>query len=584
MMKKSIVFLLVLTMVLSTFLVGCAPKDEDVATPDPEPNTEAPADDTEEPAEEPSGTLVVGITEASGNFNPAYYSSAYDGHVVDMVFEGLITRDFDGEFQEGLAVAESWEYSNDDKTITFKMKEDRIFSDGTPLTAHDVVFTYKVLADPSYTGRYGQYVKDLKGFDEYYAGETEEFEGVVALDDYTVEFNFKEALRTNFANCGFAILPEHYYGADYSYGNTESVANITGEALGSGPYKIVDFKEKELIYLTRNELWVGEGYLIEDIILKFVDDTTDITELTSGGVDLLNGVVAPKKIAEAKNSGMEFNRYPRSGYGYVKLNCEWGPTADPKVRQALYYSFNIKEFVESYYEDVETGEMLANTQSHPFSQVSWAIDDALLEELNDYDFDLEKAKEILEEAGWTLNAQGFREKDGEVLELNIAAMPDHDILATLIPMWERDWGQGLGVKLNVAYLEFNTVLDYVIYDSDSNVDKWSLFFLASSISSPDPHVQYTSFHSDYIGSGMDNTSRYSNPKVDELFDKGKTIIDEEEARPIYREIVKILNEEAVMMPVYANIYHDLYNPKLTNFKTSSLYDWVKALKDARVEE
>jgi len=168
------------------------------------------------------------------------------------------------------------------------------------------------------------------------------------------------------------------------------------------------------------------------------------------------------------------------------------------------------------------------------------------------------------------------------MELNIAAMPDHDILATLIPMWERDWGQGLGVKLNVAYLEFNTMLDYVIYNSDANVDKWSLFFLATSITTPDPHTLYTLFHSDYIGSGNDNTSRYSNPRIDELLDQGKVIMDVEEAKPIYKEVVKILNEEAVMMPVYANTYFDLYDPKLTDFKTSSLYNWVYALKGAKV--
>jgi peptide/nickel transport system substrate-binding protein len=202
----------------------------------------------------------------------------------------------------------------------------------------------------------------------------------------------------------------------------------------------------------------------------------------------------------------------------------------------------------------------------------------------EYDFDLEKAKALLDEAGWLVGADGLRYKDGKVFELKIAAMPDHDILATLIPMWERDWAQGLGIQLTVAYLEFNTILDYVIYNSDANVENWSLFFLATSITTPDPHTLYTSFHSDYIGSGMDNTSRYSNPEVDALLDQGKAIMDIEEAKPIYAQVAKILNEEAVMMPVYANTYFDLYAPKLVDFKTSSLYNWVYALKDAKIVE
>jgi len=577
-MKKSLVLLLCLVMIASAFMVGCSPK-EDKGT---ETTTAAAGEETTEAKAEPSGTLIVGITEASGNFNPHYYSSAYDGYVVSMVFDSLVVRNFDGEYEP--SVADSWEYSEDGKSITFKLKQDRVFSDGTPLTAQDVVFTYQVLADPSYTGRYGSTVKDMLGYDEYYAGTTTDFQGVVAIDDYTVQFNFKEALRVNFANCTSAILPKHYYGKDFKVGDTSAIEAITTEAMGSGPYVVTQFKEKELVYLERNPLYTGEGYMIKEVILKFVDQTTEIVELTSGGVDLLAGQIEPEKIAEARNNGFSINQYNRSGYGYVKLNCQSGPTADKKVRQALYYSFNVKEFVNSYYYDKETDQVLAVVQYHPFSQISWAIDDALLDSMIEYDFDLEKAKALLDEAGWKVGPSGFREKDGQVFELKIAAMPDHDILATLIPMWERDWGQGLNVKLTVAYLEFNTILDYVIYNSDANVDQWSLFFLATTISTPDPHSLYSEFHSDYIGSGLDNTSRYSNPEVDKLLDEAKAIMEIEDAKPIYQQVAKILNEDAVMIPVYANTYFDLYAPKLVDFKTSSLYDWVAALRDAKIVE
>ncbi|MDF2839690.1 MAG: peptide transporter [Clostridia bacterium] len=572
-MKKYLSLLLCVFMLSAALLSGCS----NTTPPPVAEQPEAPA-----PVEEPTGTLITGITEASGNFNPLYYSSAYDGHVVDLVFETLIDRNYEGEF-EGI-VAESWEFSEDGKSITFKMKKDRVFSDGTPLTAKDIVFTYQVLADPSYTGRYGSAVKDMLGYEDYFGQKTQEFKGVEALDDYTVKFNFAEALRVNLANCTYEILPKHYYGKDFAYNNTASVEAITSQAVGSGPYIMKEFKEKELILLERNDKYAGEGYMIKNVIMKFVDMTTDIVELTSGNVDLLPGVIEPEKIAEARDNGFTLNTYQRSGYGYVKLNCESGATADPTVRQALYHSFNIKEFVNSYYKDEATGEILASTQYHPFSQISWAIDDKLLGEMNDYAFDLDKANKLLDDAGWVKNAKGIRVKDGKELELKIAAMPDHDILATLIPMWERDWGQGLGVKLNVAYLEFNTILDYVIYNSDANVKEWSLFFLATSITTPDPHTLYSSFHSDYIGSGMDNTSRYSNPKVDELLDKAKAIMNEDEAKPMYQEIAKILNEEAVMMPVYANTYFDIYAPKLTNLKTSSLYNWTKGLKDAKIAE
>ncbi|NLW52262.1 MAG: ABC transporter substrate-binding protein [Tissierellia bacterium] len=579
MTKKRISLLLALTLAMSVVFTACAPTEDPAETPAETPGQEQ----GEEPSEEPTGTLKVGITEASGNFNPLYYSSAYDGYVVDLIFQSLATLNYEGT-EYIPSVAKDWDISEDGKTITFNLREDIVFSDGTPLTANDVVFTYKVLADPSYDGRYGTLVQDLEGYEEYFNKETEEFKGVVADGDYKVTFNFAVGYRTNFANAMMSIMPESYYGEGFTYGDTTSLSEKSAAPVGSGPYKLENYTEAQFIFLTRNMEFADDGYMIKEILMQFVDQSTDIVQLMSEEVDLLNGVIEPAKIKEARDGNYGANEYPRSGYGYINFNTEAGPTKEVAVRQALTYAFDTEGFVNSFYKDEETGIVLASNQNHPFSQVSWVIDDALVSELTDYSYDIEKAKSILEEAGWMLNSDGVREKDGQLLELNIAAMPDHNILSVLIPMWEKAWNEELGVKLNVAYLEFNTMLDYVIYDSDNNVDKWSVFFLATSITSPDPDSLYNEFHSSQIGSNKDNTARYNNPEVDKLFDEAKSILDVEEAKPVYAKIAKILNDEVPKVVVYANTYFDLYNPKLTDFKTASLYNWTKALKDARIVE
>merc|ERR1711916_374683 len=114
-------------------------------------------------------TLVIGTSEAKGIFNPIYYSSSYDGYVVDMIFKGLIERDIDGQWQP--ALAESWKISDDGLTYSFKLKEGVVFSDGSPVTANDVAFTFKAIADPSYDGRYQSVVQDMVGFDQYFGGD-----------------------------------------------------------------------------------------------------------------------------------------------------------------------------------------------------------------------------------------------------------------------------------------------------------------------------------------------------------------------------------------------------------------------------
>jgi peptide/nickel transport system substrate-binding protein len=574
-MKKYLCLFLCVITVTAALLTGCTKSTTEVYTH--RKQTEAPT-----PSEGPVGTLIAGITEASGNFNPLYYSSVNDGNVVDLVFEKLITRNIEGKF-EGM-VAESWKFSKDGKSITFKMKKGKVFSNGTPLTAHDIVFTYQVLADPSYTGQYGSIVGDMLGYEDYHSQKTQKFKCVEALNDYTVKFNFKEALRVNLANCAFAILPRNYYGKDFAFNNTEAVEAITTQAIGSGPYIVKEFKARELISLERNMNYLGEGFLIKNVIMKFIDQSTDMVELTSGNIDFLPRVMEPKKIAEARDNGFSLNTCQGSGYGYLKFNCGAGATFYPIVRQALYHAFNFEEFVNNYYKDAATGEILASTQYHPFSQASWAIDDKLLSEMNDYTFDLVKANKMLDDAGWRRSSWGIRVKDGRELELRIAAIQDNEILETLIPMWERDWEKGLGVKLNITYLDTNTLLDKVMYNSDANYKKWNLFFLTTSITTPDPHALYSSFHSNHIGNGMDNTSRLRNSEVDGLFDKAKSIMNEDEAKPIYQEIAKILNEKAVMMPVYSNTYFDIYSPKLINLKTNSLYNWTQALKDVKISK
>lgn len=565
--------------VLSVGLVGCGggkEKPEDAQKPDNPPVQE-------EGEKKVGGTLIAGVTEMSGNFNPAYYQSAYDGHVVDMVFQKLVDINAKGECEA--QACKDWEVTNDGKDIIFHMKDDMTFSDGEKVTADDVVFTYKMLADPSYTGRYGSAVKDMVGYEEFSTGKTEEFKGVVKEDDYTVKFCFKEALRTNLEQGTQPILPEHYYGKNYKVGDTSSIEAITTEPMGSGPYVLEKFSEGEFASLKRRDDYKGEGYLIEKVMCKFVDNTTDIVELTSKEVDLLPGVVEPKKIDQARQKDfLTENHYDRSGYGYCKFNCEGGATADKKVRQALYYAFDIQQFVDTYYADEATGKPLASVQYHPFSQVSWAIDDALLSQMTAYKYDIEKSKSILDEAGWKVGASGYREKDGKVLEIKVAAMPDHDILATLIPMWQKSWGEDLKCKVEVAYLEFNPMMDLVQSNADANLDQWSIYFMANTFGTADPHGIYSDFHSDYIGSGKDNTCRYKNEEVDKLLDQGKSILDKEEAKPIYQKIAKQLNDDAPMMPVYANTYYDLYNKKIKNLNTSPFCNWAKVLKDAYIEE
>lgn len=605
-MSKKIFALLLVFMMAVTMFAGCqseknnttSDKSENTKTEDPveiagEKNAGAKDTDTKDsgtkepqvdlsnnPAasrEDANDTIVIGVTECSGTFAPIYYSSTYDGFVVRLIYQGLLQIDRDGVLQP--ALAESYDISEDKKTYTFHIREDAVFSDGKPVTAHDVEFTYLLVADPSYDGRYGKIVQDLVGYEEYSAkGSTlEKLEGIKVIDEKTISFTFKEPQRVNINNfdvVNMAIMPKHYY--NFQKGNLQDIKDKMDKPIGSGPYILDHFEPKQFVKLKKNPKYVGEGYAIENVVFKFVELTTDIDELIAGSVDFLPGIIEPEKLEAADEAGFIYkDQYPRSGFGYLKFNCQSPRVGDKAVRKAIQYAYDGVGYCDLQFKG------LAQVQYVPMAQTSWGYTEKLQNEMEKYEYDPEKAKKILDEAGWVdSNGDGIRDKEGVELVLNIPAMPEHTILDTLIPLLQENL-KAVGIGTNVSFMDFNSILN-MLFKESRDTWTWDLFFLAVSWTSADPDELYMEWHSKYDKDGGDNTSRFRNQRVDELLDQGRIEFDVQKAIPMYEEIGKILNDESPIIVVYANLYTDLINNRIRNMDTHSLYQVERALKDATI--
>ena len=189
--------------------------------------------------------LTVGCHELDGTFSPLYSSTVYDGYVVDMIFEKLLSFDLNNQMAPELA--ESYEMSKDGKEVTFKLRKDAVFSNGTPLTAKDVEFTFKVLSDPSYSGRYPNVVAPLVGYEDYHNKDNKsepKYPGVEVVDDYTIKFKFNEVKNDNLVNlattCG--ILSAKQFEGKYKYGDTKAIEEAMKDPIGSGPYVLKDWQ------------------------------------------------------------------------------------------------------------------------------------------------------------------------------------------------------------------------------------------------------------------------------------------------------------------------------------------------------
>jgi len=558
-MRKKLTALLAVLMVLTVFLsAGCSSKK------------------TREGI-----TLTVGITDISGNFNPLYYSAQTDGYVVDLIFDKLVDYDINGNIVPG-DITEKFDYADEGRDIIFRLKDDIKFSDGVALTAQDVVFTYKALAAPGYSQKYSEFMSRFAGYESYSEGQTDDFAGVEAVGEDMVIFHFKDALRTNIEACMFQVMPAHYYGKEFDGYDYTYIQELNTVPLGSGPYMLDEMTDEDDVWLVYNPHNTAADYPAEIIHLKLISDGSGLNGILSGELDLVCASENPEEIAQAqKEKGVELSSYTRSGYGYVAFNCDNDATADTGVRQALCYAMNVGEFVTDVFANEQQVE-LAKTQAQPFSANAWFVDDELNESLNSYSYDIDMAGRLLDEAGWLRADDGWREKDGKKMVLKIAALEENKSVDKLVTLWQRNWESALGIKLEIDYYSVNTLLDLVMYKASQNVADWNVCFFAQSMTSNDPDMLYSTFASSGIGGMGDNICRYNSSRVDELLLAGRSVKDRQSASQYYKKLAQVLNEEVPLLPVYTNVYYDMYGKRLSDFETTYLFAWTKALKYAKL--
>ncbi|BEP28077.1 ABC transporter substrate-binding protein [Helicovermis profundi] len=578
-MKKVIMLLLILMLTVG-MMAGCgAPAKTDAAS-----TTPAVSDDQKDatestvvesdtsipnPAKERAGsdkTLVVGMSEAKGEFLPTYYSTTYDGYVVGLIFDQLMSNNAEGELVPSLATG--YEMSNDNKTYTFKLRDDVKFSDGTPFTANDVAFTFTSISDPKYDGRYNSAVMELEGYDAYHEGDAKSVSGIKVIDDYTISFTFTKAKVDNIFNLQLGILPEKVYG--FEKGNVQvmkdKMTNL--ELVGTGKYKFTKFEPKQFVELDANDNWFGGKVNIPKLIIKFTTIDTYFQELQAGNIDMQIQVPA-KSDNKQQLDEMGFadiNAYPSNGYGYMGFNLRDPRLADKTVRQALTYGFNREAFVQLYYNG---NASVCNT---PISQVSWAYTN----DVNKYEYNPEKAIKMLEDDGWKLNADGVREKDGKKLSFVWDTYTDSKYVETMIPMLKSDW-EKLGVKVEPNLMDFNSLVNKVYTERD-----FDLYNMAWSMTI-DPGDNYSTFHSKFDVPDGNNSVGLRNPEIDKLLEEGSVEFDKAKRVKIYQEFALKMNEELPYMFLTQNTQWDVSNNRVKGLKISPYCDWTYFIENVTLD-
>ncbi|PKW55250.1 ABC transporter substrate-binding protein [Staphylococcus pseudintermedius] len=524
------------------------------------------------------GTLTVGIAEPpEGNFQSIFTGSTGDSNVIDFFNDSLI--DVGDDLKIKLKIL-SWEKDkNDDLKYTFKVKKGIQWQDGNPFTINDWVFTLETLADPDYDGPRYSGVAVIQGAEEKRNGQADRISGIKKIDDYTAEITFKEHKANNLLELWTSAPISEKVFKDIPVKDMAKSDAVRKNPIGIGPYKVKRIVDGESVELVKNkDYWRGEPN-IDNINLRVVEQTSMTQALENGDIDMAT-ITAPiaKEIKDSGSENLQLLQAPSTSYAIVgfvlndydkkaqKIGKERPKYQDKKLRQAMAYAINRKEWIDAFYYGY--GKPLNGL----IPSAHWS--GAKEGDVKEYKYDVDKAKQLLDEGGYKdKDGDGFREDpQGKPFVVNLkhyaGSNPTFEPrTAALKGYWEK-----VGLKTKVEMEEFGK------YSSDlekSSKDMEVYFRTWQQGSDPDPSELYRS-------TALWNESRYNNPKADKILDEAvdtKVVGDDNDKRKEkYLEWQKIMAEDVPVIPIVELEDVTAVSSRVKNFEVSlkgsnPIYEW-----------
>ena len=466
-------------------LAGCGSKPAD---PKPAtPGTPAPT----APAKK-NLDVSIAMWSPPNNFNPINTDSSYGYFAVEILFDTLVRMNDKADFVPKLA--EKWVVSPDYTTFTFHINPKANWHDGKPVTAKDVVYTVNTVANPETVTNRASYINLIKGTDANGKAPGGKVEGIVALNEKTVQVTTKAPVDTlSFLEkfgANIFVLPEHILGG-VTPKDLVSHPFMMEPNVGSGAFKFTKYATDQYVEFARNDAYYLGQPKLERVFVRIMQATTAVAALEKGEVDITAGagigeipITDWDKVQSLSN--VNAVSFVSRGYQYMDFNHNRPFFKDAKVRQAFYYAINRKLIVDNLLKG--TGVVLET----PYTPIFKYRNESLVVRQHDAN----KAKQMLTEAGWDFN----RELELLVPLGNKVREQSADIIMANL--------QQIGVKVKVQKMDFPTMQSRrTKQDYDLSLVGWSSLL--------DPDVS-----SQYMTGGVYNNGKYSNAKVDELLTKG----------------------------------------------------------------
>jgi len=491
------------------------------------------------------GTIVLGETGEVSTLIPVLVHDSASSSVSGFLYDGLVKTGENLDPEPN--IAKSWEWSDDGLTLTFHLKEGVLFHDGHQLTAEDVKFTFDCIKNP-------ETLSNQKT-------SLEKFDSCEIIDDFTVVFHLSVKYCPALRAAGFEIMPAHLF-------DTTAIKKDNKFGLwpiGTGAYKLERWDPGKMIILTHNPdyslSYRGKGrYNIDRLVFLYFGDNSTLTMEFLAGLGKVGSVdmvpVQPQYLEKwKKDKRMNIQSYSGLGYGYFGFNLREGKIlSDKRIRQAICQSVNRQEMLDMIYHG--DGKLI-NGPIHPLSKFYST-------KTRIYDYNPEKAKDMLEKAGWVdSDGDGIREKDGKKLQLILRTYTGYETTTQRCVLF-KSYLKDVGIDVILSQKEWSTFIK--LFEKPEEIE-WDLITLGWGLGlDPDSDL----FTTKSIKPGGNNIIGFNNPKIDELVEIGRVTCEFEERFKIYENYQMIIAEEAPYLFLWTRDSHTALNPRFKGIDTKDI--------------
>ncbi len=453
------------------------------------------------------------------NLDPRVGLDASSERIASLIFSSLVRRDESSAIIPDLA--ERWDIP-DSTTYVFHLRRDVRFHDGRPLTARDVVYTFRSILDRSVeTPKLGTYLL------------VEEIEPV---DEYTVRFSLKEPFAPflwNLTSGAIGIVPE---GADSAFAQ---------HPIGSGPFVFGHYRQDEEVMLHASPDYYGEKPRIEAVRFKIVPEAiVRALELRKGTVDIALNVLPPDMV-EALGEEPELAVINEEGtnYQYLAFNLEDPLFSDLNVRRAIAHAVDRESIIRN----------LLRNQARRADSVLPPGNWAYFDRVERYDYDPERARALLKDAGHEDLSFTYRTSTDET-GLLVAAILQQQL-------------KDVGINMEIRSNEFATFFADVLA---GNFQMYSLRWIGGN---NDPDIFNSIFHSEMVPPDGRNRGRYSNPDIDTWVEFARREVDQVRRKEYYSSVQQTIARDLPYVSLWYPNTVCVYNTRIQGMSLSPTGDY-----------